>query len=453
MIDIRTRRNGPGEDALAACVALAGRSWRDAGVAVVALRGYEDLPSLAGGDLDLLVDADEVVKVERLLLEAARASGLDRYLRLERSAGSPTSHYFLDPSTNETMVIDLFTDLNWRGLRFLDEQQVLSDRRAASLIDVPRPAHEVTAGILGKALYGTWVHHSRWRHLAELAEREGDELRHCLTWAFGARQAGPLFDRIRRAELGPDHRLTRRLRRALVWRSLVRRPFRAAKGQLAEIGRVGRRFRRPPGVFVVLLGADGSGKSAVARPLAERLGDHLRGRSWHFHWKPVAVARSSTATAAEPYRREPRGLWLSLPHLARHWLEFVVGGWLWLIPRLAAGGSVIGERYYQDMWLDPRRYRLAVPPKLIRIGANCVLSPDVVLCLLAPVDILRTRKKEVEPEETRAQQDAIRRYAGADAAAFVVDSSRPLDEVVDACETIVFDRLLARDRRRERVVS
>lgn len=436
------------DSAVAACVQRAVRSWRESELELVVLRGYANLPALAGGDLDVLVAAADVAEAERLLLEAAQTTNFERYARRERSAGSPTTHHLIHSVTRRLLVIDLFTDFNWRGLRFLDESAVLSSRQAAWPLDVPRPAHEGTAALLGKLLYGTGVTESRRALLADLADRDAEEFRRCLTWAFGRRHARRLLEKILRLDLEPDRATTRRLRLALLRRSLLHRPHQLASGIAAEARRLARRLARPPGVFVVLLGADGSGKSTVARALTSRLGDRLRGGAWHFHWKPAALLRPSGRIEAYPYERGPRGPLASAIHLARHWLDFLLGGWLWILPRLIAGGSIVGERYYQDMWLDPRRYRLNLPARLIRTGARCVRQPDVVLCLSAPVATLRARKQEVALEATRAQDEAVRRYAENNSVAVLIDAGGSLPNVVDACENVILSRLVARDLRR-----
>ena len=95
------------------------------------------------------------------------------------------------------------------------------------------------------------------------------------------------------------------LRRALILRQLTRHPWRTMKSLLLDADRLAGAFLRPPGVTVVLCGADGSGKSTAAAAVVEGLQRHLQSaKVHHFHWKPPlfsAGRRAARGPATDPH--------------------------------------------------------------------------------------------------------------------------------------------------------
>src|SRR5882672_8254482 len=127
-------------------------------------------------------------------------------------------------------------------------------------------------------------------------------------------------------------RATGLLRKALVVWQLLGRPFATLAAIAADTLRLAKRWMRPPGLTVVLCGADGSGKSTAASALIERLSVTFsppKGR--HFHWKPpVFSARRMTrrSPTTSPHAAAPRNLVLSWLYFIFHWLEFFLGSFL-----------------------------------------------------------------------------------------------------------------------------
>lgn len=436
-------------DSRAECVRRVAAAWREADVDGVVLRGYENLPRV-GNDLDVLVPADRRTTAESLLLIAAGGAGLRRYLRVEKAAASPIRHGFVNLRSRDSLIVDMFTDLNWEGVRFLDAADVLSRRRDGEFFDVPHPAHEAAVSLLSKLLYGSPIPDPRRERLRMLRAADPEEFLRCLTASVGVDLARVLDGKVRDGRLGVTPVVTRRLRRALILRSLVHRPFGLLGGLGRQAKRLLTRVARPAGAFVVLVGADGAGKSTIAPLLCERLARRMGGGDpMHFHWKPLESLPTGVATeVVDPHGRPVRTGALSGLFFLRHWFDFVVGSWLRVFPRLVRGTVVVGERYYDDMLLDPVRYRLTQPRGLGRALRWTVVRPDVFLCLVAAAETLQARKREVGVEVSRAQTAAIERFAAVTPGARIVDAGRPLDEVLDACEGAVLGALVDREERR-----
>ena len=183
------------------------------------------------------------------------------------------------------------------------------------------------------------------------------------------------------------------------------------------------------GVWVAVLGPDGSGKSAVLDEVARLLAPSFQGVH-RFHLRPhVGRRRDDTGPVLDPHGRESRGTVASAAKLAVWWLDSWVGFFLRVRPALRASTLVLFDRWFHDLLVDPRRYRYAGSGRLAEWVAETLPRPHLVIVLDAPPDVLRARKREVTEAETARQREAYLRLAGRLSNGVVVDGSRPLAEV------------------------
>ena len=109
-----------------------------------------------------------------------------------------------------------------------------------------------------------------------------------------------------------------------------------------------RNWAHPPGLFLVILGPDGVGKSTAVQEVRENLGPLFNG-CLSFHCRPFVLKRSENSyQVGRPHFRPPRGRWLS----AIFQLGFFVDCWLGYLlatrPFLTKSGLVIFDRDFHD---------------------------------------------------------------------------------------------------------
>jgi len=201
------------------------------------------------------------------------------------------------------------------------------------------------------------------------------------------------------------------LRQALERRFFYRHPLRYLAGRILSLLRQLCRAWQPTGLFVVILGPDGSGKSTVSDLILRDLERAFR-RAWRFHWRPGLFRKlgrtadrraEGTDTPAETSKY--RGF-VSLARFIYYWLDFVIGYWVVIYPVMARTGLVIGERYFPDVLVAPERYGFAVPRWLMRSVAWFVPRPDLIVLLKDDPDVIHARKPELSPARIGELMDA-----------------------------------------------
>jgi thymidylate kinase len=206
------------------------------------------------------------------------------------------------------------------------------------------------------------------------------------------------------------------------------------------------------GLWVVLLGPDGVGKSAVIARLASGLAMGFTGCGT-YHLRPALFRRRrEPVTNFDPHGQPARGTLISVFKLA----YLLVANWLSYLmvvrPELARGQLVLFDRYFPDCLVDPRRYRL---PQLCRSVAEVIARsaprPDLYLVLDAPASVLQERKCEVTLSESARQRQGYAACLGMMRNAEAVDASRPLADVVAYVADLIIELRLARYREKYQI--
>jgi thymidylate kinase len=425
------------------------RAWQQAGINWLVLRNYEGLPESTTNDIDVLIGPGQLREAEQALLAAVKQTGFRVHNRVEFAT---LALYLSSRQSNAQAHFDLFTTLKWRGFEFVACDGFLRRKRNKDLFFIPHLADETATKLLASLIYTGKVKEKYKPSIVAGLKAERVAMTDVLAPTYGTGQAQFLVAAGAQARWDNIEAATGALRRALILRQLTRRPWHTIKGLLVDARRLARRFLRPPGVTVVLCGADGSGKSIAARGVMAGLEVTFPAQKVHpFHWKPPLFTggrQAARAPTTDPHSRPARNPAVSLCYFGFHWLEFVLGAHMRLRPITFHGGLVLIDRYYYDFYVDQRRYRLRVPQAVVRFGQFFLKKPDLVVLLDAPAGVLQRRKQEVPLAETERQRAAYLALVRGLGNGLVVDATQAPEKVGTDISRAILDFMAERAKKR-----
>jgi thymidylate kinase len=416
------------------------------GVPYCILRGYEEYQTQVVSDVDFIMPADFLPRQLATLLRTNRdrlGAAVAQWIQHESTSHSPVLVTDGVGARWNFLAVDVSSDYRRNGRVFYGGEEVLASRRRDGQFWVPSPALE----------FG----HCLVKHVAK--------------WSFKEEQGSRLTELYHQDPTGCDREIARFWRRGSI--CLIRSP--ALSGEWDGVrellpslrrellppvtlrdlpssvrywaGDGLRRFRRwraPTGAHVVLLGADGSGKSATLSALRNGLAPAFR-RATSKHLAPALfhAARAKHPMTA-PHSCPPRSL-IGLLARAAYWVaDYTLGYYVKVRPALARSTLVLFDRYLLDALVDPRRYRYGGPRWVLHLVWSLIPKPDLVILLDAPTEVLRARKQEVSLRETERQRHVYRELVKMLPNGHVVDAAQPLDGVVTAVGTVVLGFLTSR---------
>lgn len=165
------------------------------------------------------------------------------------------------------------------------------------------------------------------------------------------------------------------------------------------------------GVFAVLVGLDGSGKTTVARQICclgpeQGRFDRIR----YFHWQPRVFGGGSFPLPEfrdVPRKQPPRSgslqQVLSALRLGKNVALSRLAYGLRLRRLLRRNTLILVDRYYYNYYLDPVSVRYSGPQEWVDRARRWFPRPDVVIVLKGQPEVLLARKQELSREEMGRQ--------------------------------------------------
>jgi len=186
--------------------------------------------------------------------------------------------------------------------------------------------------------------------------------------------------------------------------------------------------------FIAFLGCDGSGKSTIIEKVEKELSRKgiviVRG-----HWRPSMGGRGTARVPQEqienPQDQEARGSLASVAKLAWIWANWWAG-WFGSLRGASRNGHVIFDRYHEDLLVDPVRYRYGGPGWLARLATSLMPRPDLVFYLDAPVDVLLSRKQEVDGEILAGLRERYLGICRKNSRCVVIDADQSVMAITEA---------------------
>jgi thymidylate kinase len=417
----------------------------ESGLQYCILHGYSGFPDRVTSDVDCLVPGGTLPgALAGLLARNRERLGATVVQWLQHEA---TAHYFVlaasdGQSAPEFLAFDASTDYRARGRTFYTGEQIMSKRRRQDTFWVPTESLEFGYYLVKRVGKGS-LNEEHARRLSELYARDPGGCDREIERFWGPAAAAVVTSAAARGDW----------QRVMVGLPMLQTELLTPRGA-AGIGNRGRywlrealrRLRRwvaPSGAFIVLLGADGAGKSTVSAALRHNLRPAFRKTSGA-HFGPDLLGRARRRGpdgSTTPHAQVPRTFAASVAKCLLWLFDYTIGYHVAVRPALVRSTLVVFDRYLLDALVDARRYRYGGPRWLLRLVWRLVPKPDLVVLLDAPAAVLHARKPEVAFEESVRQREEYRVLVAGLPYGHIVDADRPPDAVVAEVQQIVLSYL------------
>jgi len=209
------------------------------------------------------------------------------------------------------------------------------------------------------------------------------------------------------------------------------------KDRISEMLRILKRISRPNGYQIVFLGADGSGKSSVIKEVERTMACAFRGVE-RFHLRPKIIKSNSTQVTTSPYEKPARSVLMSSIKLLILFVDYWLGHVKLILPKRLRSYLIIFDRYFDDLLIDPKRYRFSGPMLLAKFIKLILPKPDLYIVLTTSAQIVQARKQEVSFHESEIQIKAYEEFSNTTSNAHLIDASQDINHVVqDVCKILL----------------
>jgi len=337
-----------------------------------------------------------------------------------------------------------------RGLLFVPEGELLARRQKRGNCWVASEEDEFCYLLSKASLEGVLPAPERVR-LAQLAKALGA----AQVESAGIRLFGHAWEQQMRVMCsdGTWEEMPKRLRGQLPRVSLRRFPLSLLAHLLLQFQCAVRRIFQPSGVYIVLLGPDGAGKSTLTNKFVELLRP-LFDSHRILQWRPQILRPRPRYSPAfnPPHTHAPYGWARSVVHILAVVADYCVGYAALIGPLLTHNTMIVYDRDFHDVLVDRLRYRYGGPEWFLHAAIRLSPEPERMFLILdAEPEVILNRKNEVAPDELRRQRRAYVRLAANLPNSTVVftnyDSAASTFAAISAVLTHLTNRFERRQRR------
>lgn len=400
----------------------------------VILHSYQKLPEQFESDIDTAIDVDKIEDAIMLFDKALQNSGwkVIQYWRHENYAAD-----CVISNDEEFLQVDFCTHYERNGRVVMPIKELVDGRKKYKNFYIPNEKTEFTYILLKKILKKNFSEGSK-EHLTFLWDSlpidEKTEEKKSLRRFLSDTSINNVIDHIEDKDFdGIDL--------AVLHKELLQNTSDFASNLyyfVFDAKRKADRILHPTGLFVVLLGVDGAGKTTIAEQLINRYVTAFR-KIKHYHsrvrvLKDISQVKSNTTPidASNPHSKKRKsGKIISVLKFGYYFLDFLIGNVIIQKSKIKSS-LILVERYYYDYYFDKVRYNLNLSDGFLKFYGRFIKKPDVVFILTGNSKTLLERKHEITFEEIEEQKEKLRKaFENNEHAVFIDTTVNSVDDCVN----------------------
>jgi thymidylate kinase len=427
------------------------------------LRNYEKLPQEVGHDIDIWVNKKDEMKFQKILLTTAQDVGWEivRYAPWWSKRGQ--GRYFFINYHDKLYIlhIDCFVSLHCKGISYVDEQII-----AKSLHFYRKGFYVPSAGIEASTMLFPWllregrIREKYKERIRNIVITNCNSFLEAINKPFGKEIATTIQEIIKAENWNKLEKIRGFLWWTLIKRSLLNKPLSQLRNWLLYFySRLKEHLFEDLGIFLVLLGPDGSGKTATAKAILEseeiqklfQMKRYFHGRFSYIPELKTIISffkinrkKHFISTENHVFYSDEFGILRSIIYPLYYSLDYLLGHFL--IRKIKAYYSIaIFDRYFYDYWIQ-KKY-IKCPKWLLSLIGKIIPKPDIVIYLKNDPQVIFARKQDLPLQEiirqTKVCEELIRNVPNG----VTIDASHNLEDVVKQVKKIIIDKVKSKWKR------
>lgn len=395
----------------------------------VILHSYQKLPYEFDSDIDIAIDIDKIENAIQLLDKTLIGTGwkVIQYWRHE--------YYAVDcviSNDVEFLQVDFCIHYERNGRIVMPIEELVRDKQEFSNFYIPSIKVEFTYIILKKILKKNFSERSKdqlsllWK---KMSYEERDIIIVSLNRFLDNKTITNILDCV---QIGNYNNINMHE----LHQELLRKTSDISSNLhyiMFDIKRKIERIIHPTGLFIVLLGVDGAGKTTIATQLINSYTTAFR-KINHYHSRVRILkdisqigSKEEQIDASDPHGKKYKaGVLVSVIKFMYYFMDYVAGNFIISTAKIRSS-LVLIERYYYDYAIDKKRYNLKLSDNFIGFFGHFVKKPDVIFILTGDSKILLERKHEITIDQIEEQKNKLE----------VVFKNNPKSVFIDTTTTTV----------------
>lgn len=357
----------------------------------ILLNGYEDIAAnINDSDIDILLKRKDFLIINKLLKEICKSKDW-RIIQVFHHDIYAKNIFLYNNHSQEILNLDIYGSLSRLQVPLFTEKELFYKVMSYNGFKVLNKGHEFVYYLI-KKLDKNELTQEKFQYLKEIFSSDQEQ---CI--ALTKKYFSQTHSIIENSFQSGNKEL---INRKKILEDFSKKRSLALKCNIKNFVRFLKRIIKPTGLVMAFLGSDGSGKSTIIEIIKS---SNLPFRRFeYFHLKPIKSKQSSDPVS-NPHEKPVYSSSKSYLKLLYLVVQYNLG-WIKNIIALKIKSTlVVFDRYYDDLLVDPKRFRYGGKISIAKWVKSFFPQPDIVFVLTTSPKIIYKRKQEVEMNELTRQ--------------------------------------------------